>query len=324
LFVADFLGNHERFVYYLLKSMNLRRVDSGSAQASINRNFLYPLRVRVPPPDEQRIIARILGTLDDKIELNRRMNHTLEALARALFQSWFVDFDPVVAKAAGRKPVGMNAETARLFPKEFEDSPLGPIPTGWRIGSLGTVAEVIMGTSPSGDTYNEIGVGMPLINGPVEYGDFFPLKRKWTTSPTRLCQADDLIFCVRGSTTGRRVVADDVYCLGRGVCAIRARNGEQGFVDLAGEAGLDGLLTSVTGSTFPNLNGPEIRDFQLVLPPPELLDHYCQQVAPMRKRARENVKQSKTLSTLRDALLPRLLSGELRVKDAEKIAGEAT
>jgi len=95
LYVTDFLGNDERFTYYFLRHLNLRRFDSGSVQASLNRNYIYPIRVCVPSPIEQRAIAHILGMLDDKIELNRRMNETLEAMARALFKSWFVDFDPV-------------------------------------------------------------------------------------------------------------------------------------------------------------------------------------------------------------------------------------
>ena len=117
LYVTDFHGNDERFTYFFLKSLNLRRFDSGSAQSSLNRNYLYPIEIRVPPVVEQKNIAQVLGTLDDKIELNRRMNETLEGMARTIFKSWFVDFDPVRAKAAGRQPSGMDADTAGLFPE---------------------------------------------------------------------------------------------------------------------------------------------------------------------------------------------------------------
>jgi len=105
LYVTDFHGNDERFAYYLLKTIDFTAYNSGSAQPSLNRNFIHPLRIRVPAPNEQRRIANILGTLDDKIELNRRMNETLEAMARRLFKSWFIDFDPVHAKAALRRPL---------------------------------------------------------------------------------------------------------------------------------------------------------------------------------------------------------------------------
>jgi type I restriction enzyme S subunit len=113
---------------------------TGLARFQFTR-FAETVLIPLPQRGEQRAIVHILGALDDKIELNRRMNQTLEALARAIFNSWFVDFDPVVAKAAGRKPVGMSEDTARLFPDSFEDSPLGPIPKGWRVGRLGEIAD---------------------------------------------------------------------------------------------------------------------------------------------------------------------------------------
>jgi type I restriction enzyme S subunit len=265
--------------------------------------------------DEQRAIARILGTLDDKIELNRRMNETLEAMARALFTSWFVDFDPVRAKAEGRDP-GLPKPLADLFPTSFEDSELGEIPKGWGIGRLEDIASVTMGLSPEGESYNADGVGIALINGPVEFGDHFPVKTKWTTSPTRLAQAGDLILCVRGSTTGRRVVADGSYCLGRGVCAIRAKNHQRTFVYQTVNIGLDRLLSNTTGSVFPNLSAPDIKGFPILIPPQRVVDTFGRSTEPLTERAEANVGESRTLAALRDALLPKLISGELRVSDA--------
>ena len=115
-----------------------------------------------------------------------------------------------------------------------------------------------MGASPKGDTYNEQEIGIPLINGPVEFGEYFLVKKKWTTAPTRLSQTGDLILCVRGSTTGRRVIADDVYCLGRGVCAIRTLTNEQLFINQTIDTNLDQLLAKTTGSVFPNLSSSDI------------------------------------------------------------------
>ena len=128
------------WAYYELLTQDINSMDSGSAIPSTSRDSFYNLHVRVPPLSEQHAIAHILGTLDDKIELNRRMNETLEAMARALFKSWFVDFDPVRAKAEGRQPEGMDADTAALFPDSFEDSALGKIPKGWRVGNIGDLA----------------------------------------------------------------------------------------------------------------------------------------------------------------------------------------
>ena len=136
LWVKDFKGNDPRFCYYLLKTINFEQFNAGSGVPTLNRNHIYSLTVSKPPRDDQQVIARTLGALDDKIELNRQMNRTLEAMAQALFKSWFMDFDPVTAKAAGRKPYGMNEATAALFPDRFVESQLGLIPEGWGVGRL--------------------------------------------------------------------------------------------------------------------------------------------------------------------------------------------
>jgi type I restriction enzyme S subunit len=142
LYVTDFKGNDALFAFYLLKTIDFSGYNSGSAQPSLNRNFIASIPLRIPPLAEQRAIAVILGRLDNKIELNRRMNATLEAMARALFQSWFVDFDPVRAKLDGRPPANLDPATAALFPASFQDSLLGPIPKGWTAQPLPDVIEL--------------------------------------------------------------------------------------------------------------------------------------------------------------------------------------
>ena len=130
LWVKNFKGNDPRFCYFLLKSLDLAQFNVGSGVPTLNRNHVHPLPVRLPPLREQRAVAHILGTLDDKIELNRRMNETLEAMARALFKSWFVDFDPVRAKMEGRN-TGLPQHLADLFPDRLVESELGEMPEGW-------------------------------------------------------------------------------------------------------------------------------------------------------------------------------------------------
>ncbi|MBK9126188.1 MAG: restriction endonuclease subunit S [Phycisphaerales bacterium] len=131
------------------------------------------LTVALPPLPEQRAIARVLGGLDDKIELNRRMNRTLEDLARGLFRSWFVDFDPVTKNGNGKAP----AAPTGLFPKRLMDSPIGPIPEGWRVGTVGAEFNLTMGQSPPGSTYNEDGAGVPFYQGRTDFGFRFPTRR---------------------------------------------------------------------------------------------------------------------------------------------------
>ncbi len=152
----------------------------------------FPISV---PTDlgEQRAIAHILGTLDDKIELNRRMSETLEAMARALFRSWFVDFDPVRAKAEGRDP-GLPKPLADLFPGRLVDSELGEIPHGWTVGSVDDEFVLTMGQSPPGKTYNELGEGMPFYQGRADFGTRFPARRVYCTAPIRMAEAGDALI----------------------------------------------------------------------------------------------------------------------------------
>jgi type I restriction enzyme, S subunit len=278
-------------------------------------NFELP----IPPLHEQGAIAGLLGALDDKIELNRRISGTVEATARAIFKDWFVDFGPTRAKAEGRSPY-LATEIWNVFPDALNGD-LAPI--NWQVGRLADFADVIMGASPSGETYNTNGVGVPLVNGPAEYGEFFIESLKWTTAPTRLSRRGDLILCVRGSTTGRHVFSDGEYCLGRGVAAIRAKPGIQSFVDRLVLDDLPGLLTKATGSVFPNLASKDLQGFEVIKPPEALVTAFCKIVDPLRERCWRNVEESGTLASLRDMLLPRLLSGQIRLREAEKMVEEA-
>ena len=304
LWVKDFHGNDQRFVYYLLGALKLADQSAVSAVPGVNRNDLHRLSVSIPTLPIQRRIAEILGRLDDKIEVNRRINRTLEAMAQALYRHWFVEFGP-------------------FRDGEFVESELGAIPKGWEVAQLENVADVIMGASPAGDTYNDRGTGTPLINGPVEFGGYFAVKTKWTSAPTRLCREHDLILCVRGSTTGRRVIADDIYCLGRGVCAIRAKHSCQSFINRLVDDRLDNMLTHATGSVYPSLSSDSIRQLRVLKPPKKILDRFCRLVDPMDEQVQTNVKANAKLAKTLDYLLPKLLTGEIRLDLAEDLVGKS-
>ena len=160
-------------------------MEGTSGRQRVPTDTVAKFQFNLPPLPEQKTIAHILGTLDDKIELNRRMNATLEAMAQALFQSWFVDFDPVRAKLDGRHPAGLDAVTAAIFPDHFQDSPLGHIPQNWTAGTLSEGFNLTMGQSPPGDTYNEDGNGIPFYQGRTDFGFRFPTRRIYCTAPTR-------------------------------------------------------------------------------------------------------------------------------------------
>ncbi|MDP4013478.1 MAG: restriction endonuclease subunit S [Candidatus Nanopelagicales bacterium] len=277
--------------------------------------------LRIPPVPEQRAIAHILGTLDDKIELNRRMNETLEAMARALFKSWFVDFDPVRAKAAGRDP-GLPQPLADLFPDSFEDSELGEIPKGWEVGCVDDEFDLTMGQSPPGPTYNEVGDGLPFYQGRTDFGFRFPTRRVYCTSPTRLAKEGDTLISVRAPVGDINMAAEDCV-IGRGVAAARHKTGSRSYSYQFMRAQADAFdRFEAEGTVFGSIGKKDFHAIACVVPPRGLVAEFERRLAPLDGRIEVTDHEARTLAALRDTLLPKLISGELRVKDAERfIAG---
>lgn len=299
-------------------------------------NFKIPL----PPLPEQKAIAHILGTLDDKIELNRRMNETLEAMARALFKSWFVDFDPVRAKAEGRVPSGMDAETARLFPREFVESELGAIPRGWRASALGVEVERCGGviqTGPFGSQLHAsdyVPEGIPVVM-PKDIGG----RRVSTASIARIREQDaerlsrhrlepgDVVYSRRGDVERHALVGvrETGWLCGTGCLLVRL--GTNWPSPMFASFALDRpemrawISQHAIGATMPNLNTGILAAVPLVMPSDDLLRAFAQLVDPLQNLVVARDAESGTLTRARDALLPRLLSGELSVTDAEGAVG---
>ena len=323
LFVTDFKGNDARFIYYLLSSINFRHLDSGSAQASLNRNLVYPVRVVVPPTlDEQKRIAGFLATVESRIDLLRQTNATLESIAQALFKSWFVDFDPVRAKAEGREPEGMDAATAALFPAEFEESALGAIPRGWLASKAGDVFRITMGQSPPGETYNQEGVGLPFYQGRADFGFRFPDVRVYCTAPTRHAREGDVLVSVR-APVGDVNVALESCAIGRGVAAV-GLDGAPSFALYAMKALRNRFAEYEShGTVFGSINKKQFEALPCVIPPPEVLAAFTCTAVALDDRVRVNELQVRSLTEVRDSLLPRLTSGKLRLPEAQTQLEEA-
>ena len=277
----------------------------------------FPIRV---PRNiaEQRAIARILGTLDDKIELNRRMNATLEAMARALFRSWFVDFDPVRAKMEGRD-TGLPKDIADLFPDRLVDSELRELPEGWKTGHVEDEFEIIMGQSPPGHTYNDTGDGLPFFQGCSDFGLRYPKNRKFCTAPNRMAQPWDTIVSVR-APVGDINMAREQCCIGRGVAALRPRSGAVSFAYCAAQA----LQTHMreyehTGTVFGAINRNQLARLPLRQPAADIVRAFEHLVHPWDQTIRLRTAQVDILTALRDALLPKLLSGALRVRVPDRV-----
>ena len=304
-----------RWAYYTLLTQDINGLDSGSAIPSTSRKDFYALPVSVPPRTEQRAIAHVLGTLDDKIELNRRMNATLEAMARALFRSWFVDFDPVRAKMEGRD-TGLPPDIADLFPDRIVESELGELPDGWRPGKVEDAFEIIMGQSPPGHTYNDTGDGLPFFQGRSDFGFRYPKNRKYCTAPNRLAQPWDTIVSVR-APVGDINMARERCCIGRGVAALRSKSGAVSFGYCTAQA-LQTYMREYehTGTVFGAINRKQLARLPLRQPQTDIVRAFERLVYPWDQTIRLRTAEVDTLTALRDALLPKLVSGELRVNDA--------
>ncbi|ATB47526.1 type I restriction endonuclease subunit S [Corallococcus macrosporus DSM 14697] len=274
-------------------------------------------------------MAECLGALDDKIELNRRMNQTLETMAQALFRSWFVDFDPVRAKAAGRQPEGMGPETAALFPCRFVDSELGPIPEGWRIMPLGeSCAAIFSGGTPSTREQRFWGGKVPWLSSGETRHSFIIETEKTITeeaitgSSTRLARSGSTVIASagQGHTRGQTsFLAFDSY-INQSVVAVVADPAVSSdlfvFHDLARRYEQFRRLSD-SHSSRGSLTTKLLADLKVIIPPRDLITAFDRATEPLVEQNISNLRQSVTISRLRDLLLPKLLSGEIRVREAE-------
>lgn len=322
-----------KFLYQFLTSPNVTSYLQHLAESrsgtfpQITFDQIASLEIPLPSLSEQKVIAHVIETLDDKIELNRRMNATLEAMARALFQSWFVDFDPIRAKLDGRKPTGLDADTAALFPAHFQDSPLGHIPQGWTAGRIGDIAT----NSRRGVQPNCIAVDTPYIalehmprrcialadwgnsadvmsgksvfrKGEILFGKLRPYFHKVGVAPVDgVCSTDILILSPKNP---------------------------EWFGFLLGHASSDALVQFVdlasTGTKMPRTNWGDISSFKVALPPESVAAAFTRVIKPMIERMIANLHQSLTLAAPRDTMLPKLIAGELRVKANQPYIVQAT
>lgn len=283
---------------------------------SLNTDLLENVGVIVPPLPEQRAIASILGALDDKIELNRRMTGTLEAIAQTLFRSWFVDFDPVWAKKEGRQPFGMNADTAALFPDDFEESELGLIPVGWSVGCIGDIFTSIRNsTDPS-----VVDPRVPYIGLEHMPQQSIALGR-WSkagvvqSSKLQFRRNDILFGKLRPYFHKIGIASVDGVC-SSDILVLRPKQSSYlGFgLGFLSSAELIEYASAVsTGTRMPRVSWQDISSYPIVIAPLATVEHFMLIIAPILERLTHNIMESRLLSELRDILLPKLLSGEVRV-----------
>ncbi len=314
LYVHDFRGNDPRFISFFLGGIDFHAYSDKAAVPGVNRNHLHEAVIVFPPLPEQRAIAGVLGSLDDKIDLNRRMNETLEAMARAIFKDWFIDFGPTRAKAEGRAPY-LAPEIWDLFPEKLDDE---EVPAGWRVGTVGDCFHLTMGQSPPGSSYNEDGEGIPFFQGRTDFGFRYPENRKYCTAPTRIAERDDTLVSVR-APVGDINMAWEKCCAGRGVAALRHGSMTRSFTYYSAWAMQQELQQyEHTGTVFGAINKKQFKALSVLEPTSNFVALFERQVKPIDERIRKNVSESCTLAQTRDLLLPKLMSGEIRLAEAEK------
>ncbi|MFN7501459.1 MAG: restriction endonuclease subunit S [Dolichospermum sp.] len=318
---------NNNYLKFLMQSFfvqnQLHERATGTTVLGIKQSELRKINLVIPPLSEQKAIAHILSSLDDKIELNRQMNETLEAMAKAIFKSWFVDFDPVSAKRSGRQPAGMDTATADLFPDEFEESSLGLIPKGWRVGTIETECKLIMGQSPKSEFYNTTGDGLPFHQGVTNFGVRFPTHKTFCSVSERIANKGDILFSVR-APVGRINIADKKLIIGRGLAAIKHNQDHQSFLLYHLVHTFKKEDSIGTGTIFASVTRKELQEVKLIAPKDLIVKVFDAKIQIIDKMIAENEQQSYTLATLRDTLLPKLMSGEIRVKEAEKIMEKLT
>jgi type I restriction enzyme, S subunit len=294
----------------------------GTVAERLNLSTIRALPILIPPLVEQKAIAAVLGALDGKIELNRRMNATLEAMARALFQSWFVDFDPVRTKLDGQHLVALDPDTAALFPNTFQDSEASHIPEGWSIQPVGDVVDCVGGGTPSTTELKYWEGGTHHWTTPKDFSSLqapvlLDTDRKLTDAgiakiSSGLLPAGTLLLSSR-APVGYLAIAAIPVAINQGFIALKCNECASNFFMLNWcQTNMAEIESRATGTTFPEISKQNFRPIRVILPPKELMAAFTAKVAPLYAQITANLHQSRTLTTLRDTLLPKLLNGELR------------
>lgn len=320
----------KKFLYWSLKACDTHRLRTGSAQAQIVIGSLEKQRLVIPTDRaEQDYLAGILSALDDRITLLRETNATLEAIAQALFKSWFVDFDPVHAKQQGRAPEGMDEATAALFPDSFEESELGLVPKGWKARMMSDVSTVGIGKTPprkephwfSEDSKDVRWVSIRDMGSigtyAAETSEFLTKEAVERFNVRKV--PDNTVLMSFKMTIGRVAITEGEMTTNEAIAHFKLAEEAEvtaEYIYLHVKQ-FDFSTLSSTSSIADAVNSKTVREIPILVPSPEILAVFQNQADSLFKKLKNTQQQAQTLATLRDTLLPRLISGQLRLPEAE-------
>ena len=291
-----------KYLYYLLLQQNFFDYvmigAKGTKMPRGDKQHIMNWKVTLPSLPTQQKIANILSSLDDKIEVNRRINEQLEELAQALFKSWFVDFEPFKDGA-------------------FVESELGMIPEGWKVGTLGDIAVVVMGSSPAGSSYNTEGNGSIFYQGRTDFGFRFPCIRMYTTEPKRFAEPNSVLLSVR-APVGDVNIAFEKCCIGRGLASIKSNCNADSYTFHLMKS-LKPILDNYNneGTVFGCINKDALNNLSILVPTIEVIKEFEKIASSFDVEIRRRSEEIHHLTTLRDTLLPKLMSGEIDVSEVE-------
>ena len=321
------------FLLYCLKDKKrLNKAKSNvvqSVQSNLSLSEIKKIEIPKYSLQYQSKISKVLKKLDDKIELNLKMNETLEEIAETLFKSWFIDFDPVRAKAEGR-PTGLSKEISDSFPDSFEDSELGEIPRGWKLENMGNSFEVLLGGTPSRKKKEYWDGDIPWINS-GEINNFrvvrpseFISEEGFKNSSTKLLPKRSTLIAITGATLGQVSLNEIEVCANQSVIGIPPSNKVPSeYVYLWTSSTVQKLISSQTGGAQQHINTSNVKEHFILLPSENCNNFLKNLLTPVFDKISNNLFEIQALSEIRDTLLPKLISGELKIPDAEEIIKES-
>ncbi|WP_350359553.1 restriction endonuclease subunit S [Vreelandella sp. SM1641] len=302
----------ELFMHYVFTYIRkaIQNSASGSIQDNINIEYLTGLRFKVPVKDYQDKIVAVLSVLDQKIELNNRINAELEAMAKTLYDYWFVQFDfPDDSPQGQGKPYKTSGGKMVYNPTLKRE-----IPEGWSDKTLSEIANITMGQSPEGSSYNDEGVGTIFYQGSTDFGWLFPTTRQYTTAPSRMAKKGDILLSVR-APVGDMNIANTDCCIGRGLAALNSKTGSDGFLFYVMKYFKQIFdRRNSEGTTFGSITKNDLHSLTLAYPTSDLLKKYDEIVTNYNKMIFERSLENRELIALRDWLLPMLMNGQVTVE----------
>ena len=325
---------------------------TGSTFPNVSKSLLNEFEVEVISAVEAQEANEIIVSIENKIHLNQQTNETLEAMAQAIFKSWFVDFDPVRAKieaaSADRDPnraamaaiVGVTIEQdwdaieaalqqkldrmsdeqrtqlrqiAELFPDELVESEIGMVPKGWEYSTIGKEFDIVNGQSPPGSSYNEEGEGSPFYQGRTDFGFRFPTQRVYCTEPKRFAKKGDTLLSVRAPVGDLNIAIEDC-CIGRGIASLRHKSGSVSYTYYAMKQVQAQIEAyEATGTVFGSINQKQLKALDTIAPDRKVINEFHRIADPIDSKVMNQAFMNRELSKLRDTLLPKLISGEVGV-----------